>query len=163
MEKIKIGRVSGAQGLRGEIKIYHDSGDEAAIRRITSLFLFDESYTIENLRMHKRTPIIKLEGIEDRGAAEALIGAEVYALLGESRPTGEGEWLVSELVGLEVRFLVGEERGEVAGIISNPAHDILEIKTSSGTRLLPLIDIFVLEIDPESGYILVSPPSGWSD
>ena len=171
MKKINIGRISGAQGLHGEVKLFHDSGDEDAIRRLSTLFLrnreTEEAFRIEWHRMHKRTPVFKLEGIDDRNAAESLIGRAVYTLENESRPDEDGAWLESDLVGLEVR--IGSENGDgaaigrIKGVIDNPAHDILEIEMDTGIRLLPFVDIFVDDVRPENGYIRIFPPPGWLD
>ena len=168
MDKIKIGRITGAQGLRGEIKLYHDSGDEAAIRRLTSLFLSPEAGSaalrIESLRLHRRTPILKLSGVNDRNAAELLAGSEVYASIDEARPTENGAWLVSDLVGLEVRIAGSEVRAapwRIKNVIGNPAHDILEIETEEGVRLLPFVDAFVREIDTKTGLVIIMPPENW--
>ena len=178
----------GAQGLHGEVKLMHDSGDEEALRRLTSVFLdldgSEKALHIEKLRMHKRTPILTLSGVSDRDAAEALIGYDVYADKSESRPDEEDAWLVSDLAGLEVRITPGapsapggagpgspcDGRGDDFDIVgpfyirdvkSNPAHDILEIETSKGVRLLPMIDLFVIEVDIQSGFIVIDPPAGW--
>jgi len=175
VKKIKIGRVTGAQGLRGEIRIYHDSGDEAALRRLSSLFLvsdsFEKAFFIQGLRMQKRIPVLKLEGIDDRSAAEALTGLQVYALLDEARPDEEDAWLVSDLIGLNVRIAGGSVQDEaeapgswrICDIIPNPAHDILEIETDRGVRLLPLVDAFIREIDVKAGFMVIIPPDGWID
>ena len=171
MKKIKIGRISGAQGLHGEVKLFHDSGDEDAIKRLSTLFLSsggeETAFRIEWYRMHKRTPVFKLEGVDDRNAAEALIDSAVYTLEEESRPVMEGAWLESDLVGLEAR--IGSEDdgglavGRIKGIINNPAHDILEIEIDGVVRLLPFIDVFIPDARPEDGYIQIFPPAGWLD
>jgi len=166
-EKIRIGKISGAQGLRGELRLYHDSGDEEALRRLTLLLLrigaSEAAYGIEGLRFQKRVPVIKLCGVEDRSAAEALCGAEVYALLSEARPKDEDSWLVSDLEGLGV-FLdgaAGGPLGRVRSVIDNPAHDILEIETAGGILLLPFVDVFIRKVDIEGGGIYIDPPEGW--
>jgi len=166
MEKIKIGIITSAQGLNGEVRMFHDSGDEEALRRLNTLFLRggagETVHRIEWLRMQKRTPIIKLEGTDDRNGAEALIDSEVYALLSESRPDEEDVWLVSELVGLEVFLGDGEAAfGRVKGITDNPAHDILEIETDGRILLLPFVDTFVKQVDTEKDAIRITPPDGW--
>ena len=149
------------------MKIFHDSGDEEALRRLSSLFLRDGTtetvYRIEWMRMHKRTPIIKLNGIEDRSAAEGLIDKDVFALLAEARPDEDGAWLVSELVGLLVfdNEKGAEAIGRVISVISNPANDILEIEMDGGRRLLPFVDLFVPEVDIDEGRVLITPPEGW--
>jgi len=169
IQKIRIGRIAGAQGLRGEVRLYHDSGDEEAIRRVNVLFLSKDrisaEYRVEGLRMQKRTPILKLSGVGDRNAAEALIGAEAFVLLDEARPHEEGSWLVSDLAGLDVLLAEkgGVSIGKVRGILDNPAHDLLEIETDRGLRLLPFIDAFVREVDVAGGRVLITPPEGWPD
>lgn len=150
--------------------MYHDSGEEEALRRLTSLFLRDRDdgfreYPIESLRMRKLTPVFKLKGVESRSEAEALSGLEVFADEDESRPVEESAWLVSELAGMEVR-MHGKDDADVfhvKSIISNPAHDILEIETGKGVKMLPFIDVFVREVDTEKGLISIIPPEGWLD
>jgi len=147
--------------------MFHESGDDEAIRRLSSLYLRNGTafaeYRIEWLRIQKRTPIIKLYGVEDRASAESLIDSDVFAMLSESRPKEEGTWLVSDLVGLEV-FIEeesGPSLGRVKAVINNPAHDILEIETGDGTGLLPLIDAFVTMVDTDNGIMKILPPEGW--
>ena len=110
--------------------------------------------------MQKRIPIIKLEGISDRTSAESLAGASVYAQMSESRPDGEDAWLVSELIGLEV-YLEDKGVGRIKNVINNPAHDILEIDTGGGVRMLPLVDVFVRKVDTDEGAVYIAPPEGW--
>ena len=200
MKKIKIGRITGAQGLRGEVKMHHDSGEEEALGRLTSLFLGSEpgaghgtvEYIIEKLRMQKRTPVFKLKGIEDRSSAEALVGLDVFADEDEARPEGEDAWFASELVGMKVRIVSSPEapdddgdaaRGDeetaiassesddaiqstceeyrVKSVIKNPAHDILEVETPQGVKMLPFVDAFIREVDTKTGCITIIPPEGW--
>ena len=163
MKQIKIGRIVGAAGLRGEVKLYHESGDTGSISRATSLFLCDEnagagpdSYDIVSLRIQGRTPIIRLAGIVDRNAAEALIGKEVYVDEETIRPTEDDSYLVSDLIGLDVLHAdTHEEIGRVSGIIDNPAHDILEVlQPGGGIFLIPMADVFIKEINLPKGHIL---------
>ena len=147
--------------------MFHDSGDDEALGRLSSLFLKNgeacTEYRIDWMRMQKRTPIIKLIGVDDRASAEALVEAKVYARIIESRPDEEGAWLASDLTGLSVLpdMADGAELGRVKSVISNPAHDILEIETEDGVKMLPLVDAFVTEVDIADGIIKITPPEGW--
>jgi 16S rRNA processing protein RimM len=163
MKPIRIGRISGASGLKGEVKLYHESGDAESLSRATSLFLCNNQalrtpvpYTILSLRVQGRTPILGLAGVSDRNAAEALIGSEVYVDEDLIRPTEEDAYLVSDLIGLPVIDTeAGEEVGRVRGVVDNPAHDLLEVdRPGGGTLLIPLADVFIKEVDLTSGYIL---------
>lgn len=172
MKQIKIGRIAGAQGLRGEVKLYHESGDAESLSRASSLFLCPgdaeksdsskgaslppASYEIISLRMHGRTPILTLAGVSDRNAAEALIGSDVYVDEDEIRPTEADAFLVSDLVGISVIDAeTGAEIGRVKSVIDNPAHDLLEVKKNDGAGLLiPMVDVYIKEIDTARGRIL---------
>ena len=177
MGKIKIGKISGAQGLKGEVKLYHDSGDEEALSRFSVLFLHSDvsasdtafvELVVEGLRYARKTPILKLAGVCSRDEAEALIGLKVYVDEDEARPKEAGAWLVSDLIGLDV-CIDCEIIGKIKSIIDNPAHDIIEIERNGGTEtdarlptlLLPFIDVFVREVNQEAGYIKIIPPEGW--
>jgi RimM protein, required for 16S rRNA processing len=68
---------------------------------------------------------------------------------------------------MEVRLYSDEKEStnfsvsKVINIISNPAHDIIEIETGSEIRMLPFIDVFVKEINTKDGFISIFPPEGW--
>ena len=166
MSKINIGRISGASGIKGEVKLHHYSGNSERLQVLPSLYLvFNEKeteYLIENFRIQKRTPIIKFKDISDRNSAESLIGADVFVEKELLRPTEEDEYFVDDLVGLSV-IENGVKIGEVKTIIDNPAHGIIEINTGGTPILLPLIDKFIKKIDIETSEITVELPEGLID
>jgi 16S rRNA processing protein RimM len=163
MKTIKIGRITAAAGLKGEVKLYHESGDAESLARAASLFLGNNQalrtpapYTILSLRIQGRTPILGLSGVSDRNAAEALIGSDVYVDEDVIRPTEEDAYLVSDLIGLRVIDTdTGVEIGRVQGVVDNPAHDLLEVARAGAKNLLvPLADVFIKEVNLTSGCIL---------
>ena len=166
MSKINIGRISGASGIKGEVKLYHYSGNSERLQVLTSLYLVFEGneteYFIENFRIQKRTPIIKFENVSDRNTAESLVGADVFAEKELLRPTGEDEYFVDDLIGLDV-IENGIKIGKVKSVIDNPAHGIVEIETQNAPILLPLIDKFIKNINIESSEITVELPDGLVD
>jgi len=71
--------------------------------------------------------IARLEGCNDRDQAMAWRGCEV-ALPREALPAAaEDEYYQADLIGLEVVNLRGERLGEVAGLFSNGAHEVMRI------------------------------------
>jgi 16S rRNA processing protein RimM len=182
-DRIKIGKISAASGLRGEVKLFHDSGEHERLAGIGELFLrakkdsannavgaqgqspeqeqVTEQYKVINLRFQGKIPILTLEGVTTRSEAEALIGAEVYADKDSLAPLEEDSYYVSDLIGLSVADTVRGDIGKVAGILDNPAHDILRIKPREGSEiLLPLIEEFIISIDIDSRLIKVKVPDG---
>jgi len=198
VKQVRIGHISGAAGLRGEVRFYHDSGDAEQLVRLVadripvSLTPAQKKapakapsgahtplkapvpaaapFFVENIRYSGRVPILKLPGVDDRNAAEALIGFEVFAPEDRLRPVEPDAYLVSDLIGLQV--LAGDPAneegadagtviGSVTAVIDNPAHDILEIETPDGQRvLLPMVDAYILNVDLSARRLRVRPPGG---
>ena len=101
---------------------------------------------------HQGRWIVAFDGVEDRGAAEALRGTPLMA---EPLHDGDALW-VHELIGSEVVDLGGTSRGRVIAVVANPASDLLELE---GGGLMPLR--FVTSHTP--GRIVIDPPVGLFD
>ena len=71
MEKIKIGKIVNAVGLKGEVKVYNYSDSEEVYERTPEIYAGDRLLKVQNVRMQKNMVILKLSGIDDRNAAEA--------------------------------------------------------------------------------------------
>jgi 16S rRNA processing protein RimM len=165
--KILIGRIAGAVGIKGEIRLFHYSGERERIEGIEELYLLVggklEKRKILSMRYKGRIPILELSGVSDRNTAEALLNTEVYIEKEALNPLEEDSIYVEELTGMSVIDLSGNKIGTVAGILDNPAHDILKINRSESgfvEILLPMIDVFIRDIDRVSGTITVTPPEG---
>ena len=88
-------------------------------------------------------PILRLEGVEDRAAAEALRGADLLVERGEAPPLGEDEWYAEDLVGCVV--VDGErELGVVARLVPLPSCEALEVPPD---LLIPLVADAVRSVD----------------
>jgi 16S rRNA processing protein RimM len=167
--KIRIGKISGASGVRGEIKLFHDSGERERIAGIEELFFLSGTgglirRKVLAMRYRGKTPLLFVEGVETRMAAEELTGAEVYADADALRPLEEDRYYVEALKGCAVVNERGERLGEAVGVLDNPAHDILRIASPDGSELLlPMIDSFVLSVDTDGMVVTVSPPEGLTE
>jgi 16S rRNA processing protein RimM len=101
----------------------------------------------------------KIKGIEDRTAAETLIGTGLYVSRDKLPETDSDEYYQADLIGLDVRRAADHESvGKVVGFYNFGAGDILEIKkTADGqTEMLPFTKAYVPEIEPRLGYLIVS-------
>ena len=102
--------------------------------------------------------MLKLEGIDDRNAAEALRNAEISIRAEDMEELPEGEHYVRDLIGCRVVDTAkgGEEVGTLRNVIQNTAQSILEVETAEGkTVLIPAVDAFMRNIDEEAGVIEV--------
>jgi 16S rRNA processing protein RimM len=87
-------------------------------------------------------PLLRLEGVDDRNAADALRGQPLLASL-EDAPLNEDEWLAEDLVGCEVPGL-----GAVTRVVAAPSCDLLEVGPDA--VLVPLVSDAVRAIDVDA-------------
>ncbi len=164
MEKIKIGKIVSASGLKGEVKVYNYSDSPDSYMRVASMFIEDTPYKIQNARTHKNTIILKLEGIDDRDAAERQRGRELYITDADLPPLPEGQFYVRDLIGMEVVDDKGDSLGKVTDVLQNTPQDIFEVERENGKKLLiPKVDQFVLDIDGRKRVIRVRLIEGMLD
>ena len=109
----------------------------------------DRTVEIETVSIHKGRPLVKFVGVETIDAAEALQFKYLEAV--EKPRTAKNEYLVTDLLGLEVRVENGEILGKVDEILKNPAHEVLVV----GEIMIPLVERFVLNIDRNAKAITV--------
>jgi len=67
------------------------------------------------------------------------------------------------LVDLHVVRADGSLIGVVTGVLNHPGQDLLEVDTKSGSRLIPLVSEFILDVDLDSKRITVELPEGLVD
>jgi 16S rRNA processing protein RimM len=131
---ILVGRVAGAFGVRGEIRINSYTDDPAALVRYKDLRRADGSpgLTLTGGRPHKGGLNARAKGIDDRDAAEALRGLELYIPRDALPPPDEDEFYLADLVGLAVVSPQGEALGRIKSVQNFGAGDLLEIAPEIG-------------------------------
>lgn len=157
MEKIKIGKIVNAVGLKGEVKVYNYSDSAEIYENTPRIYVEEELLDIENVRLQKNMVILKLSGIDDRSGAESAKGKEIYVTEEDLPELPEGVFYVRELIGMKVAVREsGEILGTVSDVIQNTAQDIFEVEREDGKKILiPKVDEFILSIDGEKRLIEV--------
>ena len=177
VENIKIGKIVNAVALRGEVKVYHYSDykerfeelDEILVERNGAKRHAMERYPIEGVRYQKDMAILKLKGVNDRNAAEALKDCDVYITEEDLRELPEDTFYVRDLIGCRVinegsESENAEEIGTITDVLQNSAQDIYQIKTKSGKEvLIPAVGEFVKEINIGEKTVKVSLIPGFLD
>ncbi len=163
--RVRAGRIVGAFGLGGELKIDASRIGLDALRPGLAVTLhFDDGATRETtvaaVRMHKGRPLLRIEGIADATAAEALGHADV-SLARDDAPLDEGEYFDDDLIGCRLVDEAGVERGVVVDVLHYPAQDMLVVGASR--LMLPLVRAFVARVDVGAKTIAVTVPPGLLD
>jgi 16S rRNA processing protein RimM len=154
MEKINIGKIVNAVGLKGEVKVYSYSGSKERYQERKRIYVENTEHQIEKSRRNKDIVILKLSGINDRGAAEDAKGKDIYINESDLEPLPEGEYYIRDLIGLTVTEDTGNVLGKLSNVIQNSAQDLYEIETPDGKKILiPAVEEFILNIDIENKQI----------
>ncbi len=166
---LRVGRLVKAHGLKGAFKLelYTDSpedrftpGAALDLQVPESSPWFGKTVTVKELRWYNAAPVLFLNDIEDRNAAETLIKAILLVNADvEVLPSEPDAWYDHQLIGLKV-MRDGVEFGKVVRVEHLPAQDCLAIECASGEQLLPFIKKFVPTVDVEKGEVVITPPGG---
>ncbi len=150
---LEVGRIAKAHGLRGEVVVELTTNRTERLDAGSSLSTPDGTVLrVLHATPHQRRWIVAFDGVFDRPAAEALHGT---VLLAEPIEDPSALW-VHELIGSEVVDAGGMARGQVTGVIANPASDLLEL---SGGHLVPLRFV----TSHSAGRVVVDVPDGLFD
>jgi 16S rRNA processing protein RimM len=159
--RIEIGGIARAHGIRGEVVIVtHDPGSQT-LADVEQIYIDGAPRRILAARGTHRGWLVLLEGVATRNDAEALRGRSVEVDRADLE-LGEGDVLLHDLVGCAVRKVDGSPWGVVAAIDTVPGglQDRLVIHDGDVERMLPLVDVFVTDIDLGARVITVDPPEG---
>jgi 16S rRNA processing protein RimM len=132
--QVTAGRVGRAHGLDGSFYAEHVS---EPLEPGAEVVVAGRSARVERRAGTEDRPILRLSGVDDRNAAEALRGE---AILIDGGELAEGEFLTADLVGCEVPGL-----GSVRRVIKAPSCDLLEV--GDDAVLVPLISDAVKRVD----------------
>ncbi|MBP1845040.1 16S rRNA processing protein RimM [Rhizobium petrolearium] len=158
---VLMATIGTAQGLRGEVRVRSYTADPTALGDYGHLYSEDgRVFEILEIREAKNMAIVRFRGINDRNAAEALNGLELF-IERDNLPDEEleeDEFYYADLEGLEAVDEAGKSYGTVSAVYDFGAGDLLELK-GPGRRpaLIPFSEAAVLEIDLENGKILIDP------
>ncbi|MCQ2546049.1 MAG: ribosome maturation factor RimM [Clostridia bacterium] len=164
MEKILIGKIVNAVGLKGEVRVYNYSDSVEIYENTESIYVEDTLMKIKSVRTQKNMVVLGLDGISDRNEAEKAKGSELFVTDADLPELPEGEYYVRDLIGMEVLLEDGSHLGTMTDVIQNSAQDIFELETDEGKQvLIPRVPDFVLNIDAKAGKITVRLIEGMLD
>jgi len=160
-EQIRIGKIVGCHGIRGDLKL-RPASDADWVGNLREITLHQgknsQPHKIKKSWKHGNLVLVHLEGVDTRNAAELLIDATVFASREDLPEPDEGEFWADDLIGLKVvDAQTGRQRGVVKDLLSSSGQDYLEIQLddSKETAIIPFQDHFFPEVDVEGGQVTI--------
>jgi 16S rRNA processing protein RimM len=165
--RILLGRIASAHGIRGEVLVhtFTEAPENIGAYGALSDASGARQFKLRVVRVTPKGVVARVAGIDDRNAAEALKGAELYIERARLPAAAEGEFYYADLVGLTAVDADGKTIGSVAAVQNFGAGDLLEIRLSgsSKTELVPFRDAFVPEVDLAARRVVIVLPSSTPD
>lgn len=152
MEKIEIGKIGKAQGIKGEVKIILINPDSDLIGKIKTVFVGNVEYVIENVKVLPNGNFIKLKGVDNRNAAEMLNGKLLFVER-DVINVPQGAYLIADILGAEV--IINEQSvGILTDVLQHGAADVYCV---SGQRnfMFPALNKVLNNIDIENKKIVL--------
>lgn len=156
MEKIKIGQVVNAVGLKGELKVRHDTDYKERFEELKKIYLGNTPYEISGVRYMKEMVILKLLGVDDRTEAETHKGEDVCIDKSDVRVLPEDTYYIFDMIGMSVVDESGNKLGILSDVIKRTAQDLYEIEKEDKKKfLIPAVEEFILNIDVKNKVMTV--------
>jgi len=153
-DKVVLGRIAGAYGIKGWVKVVSFTRPEDAILDYDEWIVGSPGYEAELIegKPHGSGLVAQItdakgEVVADRTAAERLVGAEIAVPRSALPPAEDGEVYWFDLVGMVVKSSEGEPLGTVEALTDNGAQDVLVVRDARSKdaegqplqRLIPFV------------------------
>lgn len=166
-ERVCVGAIAGAFGVRGEVRLKSFCAEPEAIATYGPLGSEDgsRSFDIRLTGTLKNGFSAHLSGVATKEAADALKGARLYAPRERLPELPDDEFYHADLINLTVLDTGGTELGQVRAVLNHGAGDLLEIHGEGLKKpvLLPFTKAAVPTVDLAAGRIIADPPEGLFD
>ena len=167
-DAIEVGRVLGAYGLQGWIRVQPFASEPQALFSSRRWFVLapeppgpaHASYPpllrITHSRSQGDSVVAAAQELPDRTAAEAMRGCRIFIGRSSFPTAGDGEYYWIDLIGLAVKNRDGIALGEVIGLIDTGVHSVLRLrrpdapadaKPDQAERLIPFVAAYIDEVD----------------
>ncbi len=154
--RLRAAYVHRAHGLDGTLVVELLGGDSDRLRPGLPVHSARGPRPVRWSRAAGREVLCKLEGVDDRTAAQSLVGTYLEVDRAHARPLPPGEYFHFQLVGLSVVDEAGEPLGEIVDIETLPTHDVVVVRAPDGaTTLVPAVHDAVRAIDIAQGRMVV--------
>ena len=164
-DDIVVGRVARSRGVRGELFVepWTDAPEERfAVGSVLRTEPAERGpLTVAAMSLASGKLVVRFDGVDDRGAADALRGTRLVIDPAQRPPLADpDEYYDTDLVGLAARTVAGDALGPVRDVVHAGGADYLVVEIGGDERLVPFVAAIVPTVDVAGGYVEIDPPEG---
>ncbi|HBY92524.1 MAG TPA: 16S rRNA processing protein RimM [Chloroflexi bacterium] len=158
---LTVGTIVAPHGVRGEVRVQLATDDPGFLSDRDTIYLAEgdsqQLVSLERFRLRSETQaLVKLRGVNDREAAQALRGSTLLIDRSWAPPLDPDEYYVDDILGLTAVTTDGEVLGQVREVIFTGSNEVYVVRGGQrGEILLPAIRDVVKAVDLEAGELRV--------
>jgi 16S rRNA processing protein RimM len=161
-----VGKIVKPHGIKGALIARPSADGSDVLLHVATVTLEHhgrrEPRQVRTAQWQGKQILLALDGVPDRTAAEALVGASLLISADELPEPDEGEYYRTDLIGLDVVRPNGEKVGRVVELETSPMQEWLVVDVGGRTVLVPFTEPLI-EVDLEGKRIVVDAPEGLFD
>src|SRR5690242_5548299 len=164
-DTVAVGEIVSAHALRGLVRVrpYQPPAPSLAAGRQVVLEHggIRRTVTLVSVAAHGRALLlVALRDVNDRNAAEALIGARLLVRAEDLPPPAADEFYYHEVDGFRVETTDGTPLGTVHETFSTGLNDVLVVRNADREHLIPVITDVIRTVDRNARRIVIEPMPG---
>ena len=159
---ISVAKILNFHGIKGEAKLGFSKGREHQISALKKAFVLkDGKYielNVETVRFHKHFAIVKFNEFKTVNDVEVYKGCDIYLSKEEvEKFLAEDEYLINDLIGMDVYDEDGCLIGNVCAVGENAANNLISVKDNNAREhLVPFVKDLVPVVDIKNKKIVIN-------
>ncbi len=144
-----VGRILGAVGVNGEMRVRLLTDFPERFRQLRTVHLGERlhPYPVLAARVENDTAVLKLAGVDDAAAAQALRGQDLHVPIEEAAPLEPDQYYWHQIVGLPVWTDDGRFLGRIREVLRTGSNDVYVVGSGGREVLLPAIEEVIRQVD----------------
>ncbi len=162
---LQVGVIANTHGIKGEVKVFPTTDDNNRFKKLKTVKLDTGKelldLEVEGVKFFKQMVILKFKGISSINDIEKYKGRPLLVTRDQAVKLEEGEFFITDLIGLKVCLEDGSFFGTLRDVIQTGANDVYVVDSAEhGQVLLPAIKDCILDIQTEQGFLTFRPMKG---
>ncbi len=150
MEKITVGQIVKAFGIKGEVKVRPFTDDITRFKKLKVVYIGEIPYKIIACRIAEDFVYLSFIGVSDRNTSEALVGSMLEIDRVNAVELEEGRYFISDMIGCKLVLSDGTNVGTITDVAQYGAADVITVSDGKRVCRFPFIKKLNSNIDIET-------------
>lgn len=160
-KEVRLGKIVRAFGIKGEVKVALDTDlpeKRFVVGNVIHATLNQSKIdlVVKSFRMHQNHALVTFEGYNSIDDVSELVMTTLSTVIETDH---EDRVAFFDLVGCSV-IEKDNVIGTIIEVLDYPAHAVLKVKTDSKTVLIPYVDAFILDVEPDKKIVTIQSIEG---